>query len=98
MLDEFNTSTSDLPTNLHLATKTAEDVTGGRVSTSELRDWFPPIASNSKKVKFPAKLFDKTPKVFIGISELDMDSSSYLRAKVGQDGPVRVCLACRFVG
>ncbi|KAK2594034.1 hypothetical protein QQS21_008253 [Conoideocrella luteorostrata] len=65
--------------------KNSQGATGGRVSTEDLRQWFPAVANNSKKVKFPAKFFDKVPKVFIAISALDMDSSVNLRVKVSAD-------------
>ncbi|KAH7264607.1 metalloprotease [Fusarium solani] len=65
--------------------KGREGVVSGRVSSSELRNWFPPSASDSKKVKFPAKSFDRTPKTFLAISELDIDSSTNLRVKVRAD-------------
>jgi hypothetical protein len=65
--------------------KGREGVANGRVSSSELRDWYPPSAQDSKKVKFPAKVFDREPKVFLAISELDLDSSNNLRVKVSAD-------------
>ncbi|KAM0321787.1 hypothetical protein ACHAQA_009883 [Verticillium albo-atrum] len=65
--------------------KNSEEAVGGRISTSELREWFPAVANNSKKVKFPPKFFDRAPKVFVALSELDMDSSSNLRVMVNAD-------------
>ncbi|CAJ0538540.1 Ff.00g066010.m01.CDS01 [Fusarium sp. VM40] len=62
-----------------------EGVANGRVSSSDLRDWYPPSALDSKKVKFPPKVFDREPKVFLAISELDLDSSTNLRVKVSAD-------------
>jgi hypothetical protein len=65
--------------------KGRDGVASGRVSSSELREWYPPQNLDIKKVKFPAKLFDREPKVFLAISELDLDSSTNLRVKVSAD-------------
>jgi hypothetical protein len=62
-----------------------DGVLSGRVSSNDLRHWFPAVANNNAKVRFPAGAFDRTPKVFIALSELDMDSSKNLRVKLSAD-------------
>lgn len=63
-----------------------EGVQSGKVSSSNVRDWFPPVAKTKGKVTFAGNgAFEKTPKVFIGLSELDMDSAKKLRVKVFAD-------------
>ncbi|KAL9944226.1 hypothetical protein D7B24_006491 [Verticillium nonalfalfae] len=65
--------------------KRHEGVASGRVSTREIREWFPPIAENFKKIKFPPKSFDRAPKVFVAINELDMNCSGNLRVAVSAE-------------
>ncbi|KAF4467213.1 metalloprotease [Fusarium albosuccineum] len=65
--------------------KGREGVVNGRVSSGELRNWFPPSASDSRKVKFPARSFDRAPKIFLAISELGLDLSTNLRVKASAD-------------
>ncbi|KAK1479621.1 metalloprotease [Colletotrichum cuscutae] len=63
-----------------------EGVQSGKVSSSNVREWFPPVAKTKVKVNFAGNgAFEKTPKVFIGLSELDMDSAKKLRVKVFAD-------------
>jgi len=71
--------------------RNSESAVSGRVSTLDVRTWYPPIPKNSKDVSFPAKFFDRAPKLFVGISEIDMDSSANLRVmtyadNITQDG------------
>lgn len=65
--------------------KNSDGAVSGRVSTLDVRSWFPAVPENSKEVAFPAKFFDKVPKLFVGISEIDMDSSANLRVKTYAD-------------
>ncbi|CAH0032818.1 unnamed protein product [Clonostachys rhizophaga] len=65
--------------------KNSDSAVSGRVSTLDVRTWFPAIPENHKEVTFPAKFFDKVPKLFVGISEIDMDSSANLRVKTYAD-------------
>ncbi|KAK1526988.1 metalloprotease [Colletotrichum costaricense] len=63
-----------------------EGVQSGKVSSSNVREWFPPVAKTKVKVNFAGNgAFEKTPKVSIGLSELDMDSAKKLRVKVFAD-------------
>lgn len=65
--------------------KGQDRVASGKVSSSDTRRWFPPQAANEGKVNFPSGAFDKVPKVYFALSELDMDSSANLRIKVSAD-------------
>jgi hypothetical protein len=50
------------------------------------RNWFPPQASNGGRVDF-GKAFDRPdgPKVFLALSELDVDSSRNMRVVVAAE-------------
>ncbi|KAM3081195.1 hypothetical protein ACMFMG_005150 [Clarireedia jacksonii] len=45
--------------------KNHEGVLNGKVNTKDLRNWYPPVANNKGRVNYPAKAFDKTPKVLL---------------------------------
>lgn len=60
-------------------------VLSGRVSSSDYRDWFPAQTGNQSKVRFTVPFDRPVPKVFVALSELDMDSSRNLRVKVYAD-------------
>jgi hypothetical protein len=63
-----------------------ERVQSGKVSSLDVRDWFPPMAKTRGKVVFAGgEAFDKTPKVFIGMSALDIDSAKKMRVKIFAD-------------
>ncbi|KAK3934645.1 hypothetical protein QBC46DRAFT_426512 [Diplogelasinospora grovesii] len=53
-------------------------VLSGKVSSSDYRNWFPPQASNGARLKFDTPFDRPDPKVFIALSELDMDCSRNL--------------------
>ncbi|KXJ87351.1 hypothetical protein Micbo1qcDRAFT_98944, partial [Microdochium bolleyi] len=66
----------------------ADAVQGGKVSSLDVRSWFPAVPKTKGKVEFEQQgptSFDKTPKVFIGLSMLDMDSAKKMRVKVYAD-------------
>ncbi len=60
-------------------------VLSGKVSSSASRNWFPPQASNGGRVAFDMPFDRPDPKVFIALSELDMDSSRNLRVRLTAD-------------
>ncbi|KAK4146595.1 uncharacterized protein C8A04DRAFT_25511 [Dichotomopilus funicola] len=60
-------------------------VLSGRVSSNDYRNWFPAQAGNQGKVRFAVPFERLNPKVFMALSELDMDSSRNLRVKVYAD-------------
>ncbi|KAK1983799.1 hypothetical protein LZ30DRAFT_587606 [Colletotrichum cereale] len=63
-----------------------EGVQSGKVSSLDVREWYPPMAKTKGKVMFAGEgAFDKSPKVFIGMSSLDIDSAKKMRVKVFAD-------------
>lgn len=63
-----------------------EGVQSGNVSSLDVRSGLAPVAKTKGKVMFAGEgAFDKLPKVFIGMSALDMDSAKNMRVKIFAD-------------
>lgn len=55
-------------------------IDSGRFSATDVRPWTKPQHDNSKAVNF-SKVFNKAPKMFIGLDEFDYDAAKNLRLK-----------------
>jgi len=66
--------------------KNKAGVLSGEDDTYKYRSWYPSQLTNGRKVTFPKDFFDRTPKVFAGISLMDYDSARNLRINSSVDG------------
>ncbi|KAH8595971.1 metalloprotease, partial [Bisporella sp. PMI_857] len=64
--------------------KGKEGVLSGTACSTDHRNWYPAQLANGARVNF-AKAFDKEPKVFLAISQLDIDSARNLRINAFAD-------------
>ncbi|KAB5569917.1 metalloprotease [Coniochaeta sp. 2T2.1] len=90
---EWTTDGQGTPTNRVLSDKDKEFIgkmypfqtrNSGKFRIQETREWYPPVALNSRVIQFsPAYL--EAPKLVLGLNEVDMDCKANIRIKVHTD-------------
>lgn len=60
-------------------------IISGTASTMEIRPWDSPQMYNRGFVEFPEGVFEKTPRVFAGVSSFDISSRKNFRLRVGAE-------------